>query len=217
MSESSKRRPTRRRKTRPAEASLNVSSQARQKSRHGMQRVDADAERDPLGKLIEEHRVTLAGIIIVGGVLGVIGASALWWGWAQDPRTIVSLSAMGIGGLVLLMALVLLFTNLFNVGRHLELRKRGIRYTQRGITTEMRWKEIASVETDRLDSTNLGVATKYTQSNNALAPSGLLTKTEFTVTIISDDGRTILLPPSFLQSLGDPRKLISKLKLRAGI
>lgn len=179
--------------------------------------ANAAAEADPLGKLIEQHYVTLAGVILVCGLLAAIGAAALWWGWAQQPRSVVALSAMGVGGLVLLMALVLLFTNIFNVGRRLELRKRGIRYTERGQTTEFFWKEIAAVETDRLDSTFVGVATKYTRSDNAVAPSGPLTRSEFTVTIVADDGRTIRLPPSFLQCAGDPKRLISNLRLRSGV
>jgi hypothetical protein len=44
-----------------------------------------------------------------------------------------------------------------------------------------------------------------------------LTRSEFTVTIVADDGRTIRLPPSFLQCVGDPKRLISKLKLRSGV
>jgi hypothetical protein len=177
----------------------------------------AAAQRDPLGTLIEQHRVTLAGVLLVCGLSGALGVAALGWGWSQQPRTTVALAAMGIGGLVLLTALVLLFMNIFNIGRSLELRKHGIRYTERGQTTQFLWKEIASVETDRLDSTFVGAATKYTRSDNAVAPSGPLTRSEFTVTIVADDGRTIRLPPSFLQCVDDPKKLISKLKVRSGI
>jgi hypothetical protein len=214
MSESSDRRVPRQSKKRLPGEQARHSKASRSCSARS---ASDEAEQDPLGKLIEEHRMTLAGVIVVCGVLAGIGGTSLWWGWAQRPRTLFALSAMGIGAFVLLMALVLLFTNVFNVGRSLELRKHGIRYTERGQTKEFRWNEIAAVETDRLDSTNLGVATKYTRSNNAAAPSGPLTRSEFTVTIVADDGRTIRLPPSFLRSVGDPRRLISNLKLRSGV
>jgi hypothetical protein len=211
--------PPRRRSARQSSKPLPRGHARRPRPSQAADRTDADpaADADPLGKLLEQHRVTLAGVMVVCGLLGAIGGAALWWGWAQQPRTPIALGAMGVGGLVLLTALVLLFTNIFNVGRSLELRKRGIRYTERGQTTEFLWKEIAVVETDRLDSTFAGVATKYTRSDNAVAPSGPLTRSEFTVTIVGDDGRTIRLLPSFLRCVGDPKKLISKLKLRSGV
>ena len=124
---------------------------------------------------------------------------------------------MIIGGFIGLLAFALLAINLFNVGRSLELRKRGIRFQERGEIREMLWSEIAHVEVDRLDATNVGVATKYSRSNDAAASSGPLTKTEFNVTIHSDSGETIFLSSIFFRMVNDPKKLISNLKLRSGL
>lgn len=171
---------------------------------------------DRLGSLIEQHAVSMGGLIIVCGVLLLIGVGILGWGYTQEAVNRMSVTAMIIGGFIMLMGLILFGINVVNVGRRLELRKRGVRFSDHGRTTEMLWSEIAHVEVDRLDATNVGVGTKYTRSSDAAAVSGPLTKTEFTVTLHSDTGEVIVLTSIFLRTVADPKKLISSLKLRAG-
>jgi hypothetical protein len=116
-----------------------------------------------------------------------------------------------------LLAVALLGMNIFNLGRRLELRKRGVRFVESGIVTDFFWDEIANVEVNRTDDTYLGVATVRRHSGDASSLSGPLTKTEWDVTIRGRDGRTIRLRPMFLRTVPDPRKLISQLRLRAGL
>ena len=180
-------------------------------------RVDeqaGEAAGDPLGKLLEQHEVTLAGVLVASGVVTLAGAALLVYGATGGPY---ATAALAVGGLVALMGLVLFGMNIFNIGRRLELRKRGIRWVQAGTATEFRWDEIADVEVTRLDDTYIGVANVRTKSSDAVRPSGPLTKTEFDVTIRSQDGRQIHLSRMFLRSISDPRKLISSLRLRAGV
>ena len=93
----------------------------------------------------------------------------------------------------------------------------GIRFIESGTETELAWDEIADIEVRRLDRTYLGPVSLWKRSSDASSPSGLLTNTEFTVIIHSHDGRGIRLSSMFLRSVSDPRKLISQLRLRAGL
>jgi hypothetical protein len=111
----------------------------------------------------------------------------------------------------------LLGINVFNVGRCLELRKLGVRFVESGIVTELLWHEIVDIAVNRTDDTYLGVVTVRKRSSDASSPSGLLTKSEWDVTIQGQDGRTIHLRPMFLRMVPDPKKLISQLRLRAGL
>jgi hypothetical protein len=171
-------------------------------------------ERDPLGKLYEQHKVNFAGVVAVCAVLAIFGIVALIYGLFRQPMSLLGIVS-GLG--VLLCSIAIVGVNAFNVGRHLELRKRGIRFTQSGIVTELLWKEIVDIEVKRTDDASLGVVNIRKRSSNASAPTGLLSKTEWDVTIHADDGRTIRLPPMFLRTVRDPKKLISQMRLRAGI
>jgi hypothetical protein len=179
---------------------------------------DADEEirepKDPLGKLIQKHEVSLLGVLLLAGVVFLIGLGILAFALLRDP---ISLIALLIGTGVLLFSVVILGLNVFNVGRRLELRKRGVRFVQFGVATELFWDEIVDVEIDRTDSTYVGVATVRRRSADASSPSGLLTNSEFEVTIRGRNGATIRLPKNFLRTVGDPKKLISQLRLRAGL
>jgi hypothetical protein len=172
-----------------------------------------ERSRDRLGKLMEQHRVTLLGVLVVTGFLGIVGLGVCGYAWLKDPR---SLTLLIIGGFVILLAVILFGINILNVGCSVEIRKKGIRYTQRGARTEMLWNEIVDVSVDRLDNTSMGPVTVRRRSDDASSPSGLLTKTEWTVVITADDGRQIRLTPTFLRVVSDPKSLISNLKLRSG-
>jgi hypothetical protein len=177
-----------------------------------------DSKGEPLGKLLQQYQVSLAGVLIISGVLVLIGAGALTYGLIGEPTSQwTSLVLLLIGTAVLLLAFVLLAMNAFNIGRRLELRKRGVRFVELGKVTELFWDEITAIEVNRADDTYLGVATVRRHSADASRPSGLLTKTEWHVTIRGQDGRTIQLRPMFLRTVADPKRLISQLKLRAGL
>jgi hypothetical protein len=173
-----------------------------------------DPTDDPLGKLWQEHRVSLAGLLLVSGVLACIGLGLVGYALIRQP---ISLIFLGAGAAVLLFSVTLLGVNLFNVGRHLEIRKHGVRYTQSGIVSEIRWEDIVDIEVSRTDETDFGVVGVRKRSRNASSVSGPLTKTEWDVTIRGRDGRSIHLPVMFLRTVPDPRKLISQLRLRAGL
>jgi hypothetical protein len=106
---------------------------------------------------------------------------------------------------------------LFNLGRRLELRKKGIRFVDPLFELEFFWEEIADVQVNRVDETDYGVATVRSKGAHYMKPSGALTHTEWDVTIQSHDGRAMHLTSSFLKIVPDPRKLISQIKLRAGM
>ncbi len=184
------------------------------KRRHRDTDTEADSATDPLGKLLQQYQVSLAGLLLVAGVLILIGLGIIIYGLTRETHVLVFL-AVGAG--VMLLAVVLLGMNVFNLGRRLELRKRGVRYVEFGTTTELFWDEIADVEVNRTDDTYLGVASVRKRSSDAASPTGLLTKTEWDVTIHGHDGRTIRLRSTFLRTVPDPKKLISQLRLRAGL
>jgi hypothetical protein len=81
--------------------------------------------------------------------------------------------------------------------------------------TELLWDDIVDVEISRTDNTYLGVASVRTRSSDAVSPSGLLTKSEFDVTIHGRDGERIRLRPLFLRNVSDPKKLIQEMRMRA--
>jgi hypothetical protein len=173
-----------------------------------------DSPDDPLGKLLQQYRVNLAGVLVISGVILLLGLGILAYALTRQPY---SLTFLLVGTVTLLLALALLGINAFNVGRRLELRKWGVRFVQSGITTEIFWDEIADIVVSRTDDTNFGVATVRRRSADASSPSGLLTKTEWDITIVGQDGRKIRLPPMFLRTVPDPKRLISQLRLRAGL
>ena len=169
---------------------------------------------DPLGKLIQQFGVNPAEVLVTFAILAVIGGGIVAYALSREPD---SLTWLLIGGAVLLMAGVLLVTNLLNLGRRLELRKDGVRFTESGAVTEFGWNEIVAVEVNRLDDTYLGVASVQKRSTDAVNPSSPLTKTEWDVTLRAHDDRTIRLRPTFFRIVPDPKKLISQLRLGAGL
>jgi hypothetical protein len=169
---------------------------------------------DPLGKLLQQYQVNPAGVLVISGALAVAGLGIVTYALIRQPYSLVFLL---VGAAVLLLSVTLLAINVFNVGRRLELRKRGVRFVESGHVTELFWDEIADVEVNRTDDTYLGVATVRKRSADASSPSGPLTRTEWNVTIRGHDGQTIHLPPGFLRTVPDAKKLISHLRLRAGL
>jgi len=172
------------------------------------------APADPLGKLIKQYRVSLAGVLIVSGVLGAAGGGCLVYALSRNPY---SATFLAIGAALLLLGVVVLVMNIFNVGRRLEVRKRGIRFTEAGIETALLWDEIVDVEVNRTDTTSLGVASVRKRSSDTASPSGLLTNTEWDVTIHGRDGQMIHLSPIFLRTVPDAKKLIAQIRMRAGL
>ncbi|MBI3411282.1 MAG: hypothetical protein HY040_23355 [Planctomycetes bacterium] len=59
--------------------------------------------------------------------------------------------------------------------------------------------------------------TKRRRSADAVSPSGLLTNTEWDITIHGHAGRTMRLRPMFLRTVSYPKRLIRQLKLGAGL
>jgi hypothetical protein len=184
-------------------------------------RRDRDADRDhhdsfddALGKMIQVYSVNLAGVLIGSGTLALIGFGLLGYALTRQPLSIMFLLA---GVFVLILAAMLLGLNAFNLGRRLELRKRGVRFVESGIVTELFWDEIVDIEVKRSDATNMGLVTVHKRSSDAVSPSGPLSKTEWHVTLHSNDGRSIRLSPIFMRIIPDPKKLISQLRLRSGL
>jgi hypothetical protein len=169
---------------------------------------------DRLGTLMSRYQVTLAGVLIFSGVVALVGLGLVGFALTRERTSIVFLL---IGTVVLLLAFALVGVNVFNVGRRLEVRKRGIRFVEAGIETEMYWQDIADIRVNRTDDTDLGVVTVRKRGSHYAAPSGPLTRTEWEVTIRAHDGRTIYLRPTFLRIVPDVRKLVSQLRMRAGI
>jgi len=169
---------------------------------------------DALGKMIQVHCVNLAGVLIGSGMLVLIGLGVLGYALTRQPLSIMFLLS---GVFALILAAMLLGINAFNLGRRLELRKRGVRFVEFGVVTEFFWDEIVDVEVKRADATNMGLVLVHNGSSDAVSPSGPLTKTEWRITIHSDDGRSIRLSPTFMRIIPDPKKLISQLRLRSGL
>jgi hypothetical protein len=175
---------------------------------------DDDDADDPLGKLIERHHVSLCGVLVIGGFLLLVGLGVTGYALTREP---ISLLFLAIGGFVLLMAGAFLVFSLVNVGRKLEVRKHGLRYTAAGTETELRWDEIAAVEVQRTDDTALGVVNVVKTSADTDSASGPLTQTDWDVIIHAHDGRSIRLPPMFFKIVPNPKKLINQIKMRAGL
>ena len=175
--------------------------------------ADSEGGGDPLGEVIEQHHVTWASVLLVSGSVGVVGLGVLAFALTREAR---SPGFLLVGGALLLCAGVLLVMNVFNVGRRLELRRRGLRFVEGGVETELLWSEIVEVEVSRTDETNVGPVGIHRRSSDPVSPSGPLTSTEWQVTIHTSDGRSVRLSRMFLRMVPDPKKLISHLRLRAG-
>jgi hypothetical protein len=174
----------------------------------------AGSAADPLGELMSRYHVSLVGVLIVSGAvafvgLGLIGCAMIWQS--------LSMIFLLIGTAVLLVAVALLGMNVFNVGRRVEVRKRGIRFVEAGVETEMFWEDIVDIQVNRTDDTALSVVSVRKRGSHYATPSGPLTSTEWDVAITVQDGRTIHLRPAFLKLVPDVRKLVSQMKMRAGL
>jgi len=177
-------------------------------------RTHAAALPDPLGEVIKKHEVTWAAVLVVSGSVAMLGLGSVVYGLLGK---IWSLGFLLVGGAVILGAVALAVMNVFNVGRRLELRRRGIRYADAGVETEMLWNEIVDVEVNRTDDTDMGLVSVETRSSDGISPSGPLTKTEWVVTIHAADGRSIQLGRMFMRMVPDPKELISNLRMRSGV
>jgi len=185
-------------------------------NRHGP--IDAAADSggrlDPLGEVIKKHEVTWAAVLVLSGSVALLGLGSVAYGligkiWSQG--------FLLVGGAVILCAVALAVMNVFNVGRRLELRRRGIRFVDAGVETELSWDEIVDVEVNRTDDTDMGLVSVEKRSSDAVSPSGPLTKTEWQVTIHASDGRSIPLSRTFMRMVPDPKELISNLRMRSGV
>jgi hypothetical protein len=177
--------------------------------------IPDSADDDPLGPLMSSHGgVTLAGLLIVSGVIAVVGLVLTIVALTRETTSIVMLV---IGGVLLLLAAAFLVMNVFNIGRRLEVRKHGIRYIESGSETEMQWDDISAIHVSRTDDTYMGPISTERRSSDSYTPSGPLTKTEWDVTIEAHDGRSIHLSSAFLRMVPDARKLINQMKLRTGL
>jgi hypothetical protein len=169
---------------------------------------------DSLGKLMSAYHVNVAGVLILSAAGALVGLGLLGYGVTRQPT---SLTWVGIGTLLLLGVVVMAGTSAFNIGRRFEVRKRGIRFIEAGVETVMLWENIADIEIDRRVRTKMGPVTVFQRGSHYATPSGPLTHTEWGVTIHARDGQTIYLRPMFLKLVPDVRKLISQLRMRAGI
>jgi hypothetical protein len=170
--------------------------------------------RDPLGKLQNRYEIRLGQILGFCGGIAVLGLMAAIYGLLQAPRSLLFLA---MGGVVLLAAVALLAVNLPNLGRRLDIRRRGIRYTEAGKSVAMFWDEITLVDVDRSDDTYLGLVSVHETSSDTIRPAGPLTKTEFNVLICTSDGRAIRLRKRFLQMVPKRQDLIREIQVRAGL
>lgn len=183
-------------------------------SRKKPQAANRGTDADRLGSVIEQHGITLAALLFVVLLIAGVGGGVLWYGLSREPRSVLWTF---LGGAGVVLAVVFAILNVANLGRRLELRKRGIRYVEASTTTEFLWPDIVEIGVERLDATHVGPVGRISTSSDSITPTGPLTKTEWDVTIHAADGRTIHLRPSFFRVVGDPQKLISHLKLRAGV
>jgi hypothetical protein len=163
---------------------------------------------------MSRYHVSLTGVLIVSGAVACVGLGLVGYALSRQP---MSITFLVIGTLVLLFAVALLGTNVFNVGRRLEVRKRGIRFVEAGVEIEMLWQDMAGVEVDRTDETDLGEVTLRRRGVHYAAATGPLTRNEWVVTIHAHDGRRIRLGPTFLRIVPDVGKLVSQLRMRAGV
>ena len=177
--------------------------------------TDAPAsDKDPLGKLIKHYEATMARLVGEAIMIALFGIGVLAFTIAMGALH----KGLLLAGVAILIAAVLrLFVGRSNVGRRLELRKRGLRFIELGVPLEVRWDEIVDVDVARTDSTDYGLVGVHKTSADGITPSGPLTSTEFGLTIRTHDDRRIHLPPEFMKVVDKPTELISNLRLRAGM
>jgi hypothetical protein len=191
-----------------------VASKRRNRTRDDAMRDEAGSRPDRLGDLMSRYQVSLVGVLIMSSAVACVGLGLGGYALSRQP---MSIAFLVIGAFVLLFAVALLGTNLFNVGRRLEVRKRGIRFVEAGVEIDMLWQDMAGVEVDRTDETDLGEVTVRRRGVHYAAATGPLTRSEWVVTIHSHDGRRIRLGPTFLRIVPDVGKLVSQLRMRAGV
>lgn len=196
---------------RPRRGPANSSSE----DRDAIQRdSEAESERDPLGKVIVAHRVTLARVLFIFVLGAAVGGGVLAY---ASTREIYAKVFLGIGGAILYFAVVASLKNLVLLGRRLELRKYGLRYVAHGSKTDFRWDDIVDLEIIRKDKSYYGRVRVDRVTSDEHSPSGLLTTSTFDVTIHARDGDSIRLTPTFMKAVPNPKKLIQRIRMGADV
>jgi hypothetical protein len=176
-------------------------------------RRNAETSSDPLGKLIQSYRPSVATVVGLAVVIFLAGVGVLIYCQFHHPYPF---RVMLVGIFLLLMAPVLVLINALHFGSRLEVRRHGVRLHERAGTSELTWEEIGDVEVKRTDVTSLGVATVWTRSSD-LRKRLLPARTEWEIILHTRDGRTLRLSPGFLQYVPDVRSLIVLLRKSAGL
>ncbi|MEZ6046652.1 MAG: hypothetical protein R3C11_13975 [Planctomycetaceae bacterium] len=172
---------------------------------------ETEASRDPLGKLLKLYGTNLATAVFI--LLIMLIPAAIAFGVMFFTEGQVARISMFVGAAFCLIGFVLFCLQLLNVNKRLELRRHGIRYVNGSIQTEFFWNEIVDIEVKRVDSTNLGVVSVHTHSNDARKPTNIMSRTDWDITIVSQSGRKIHLGDTFTNIIHKPQELIAELRL----
>jgi hypothetical protein len=164
--------------------------------------------------VIHVYRVNLVGTLFGCGIAAATGSGFVAYAMTREPHSKVFL---GVGGVILVIAAAIFFLNVVNLGRRLELRKFGLRYLVYGSKTELLWHDIVDIDVRRKDMSSYGPVHVFKESTDEVSSSGLLTNTDFTVTIHGRDGESIKVGPTFLKIVPDPKRLIQKIRTRADL
>jgi hypothetical protein len=176
--------------------------------------VTTGSSADPLGKLLKEYRPNAAGLRGVAILAFLGGVGVLVYCQFQTPYPF---KLMLLGIFLLAMAPVLLIISGFHFGDSLQVRRYGMRLLERDIKTDVPWEEIADVEVNRTDVTNLGVATVWSKRSDLKRPGLLTARTEWEILIHRHDGRVVRLSRAFLQYVPDVRSLVILLRKNVGL
>jgi hypothetical protein len=173
--------------------------------------VEPPESDDPLGELMKVYTTNIKVKAFIYIPFAILGAGMLFYALIQRTETIPNIVIGVSGGVLFFLNSVFMGCQLWNVGKQLELHRRGVRLSRFGMKKDMRWKQIVQIEVVRtaVGTEALGLIDTTTVSDDEHSPvkgDGLH------VTIHDVDGRTIELGHSFMQIVDDPIKLIANLR-----
>ncbi len=174
--------------------------------------AQSDDTGDPLGPVLKTYRPQLGSAVFAIAITVALGGGLLGYAISIGKATLVSLLVGGFGLVLCLVGGYLLFVNLANLGRRLDLHKRGIRFSQFGFRKQMRWKEIVNIDVERREVEAFGIMRSVTTSDDEYSPEAATSNTSWEIAIESARGQTIVLGEIFMRIVPDPPQLIANLR-----
>jgi hypothetical protein len=164
---------------------------------------ESDAE-DPLGKPLARYGTNSKAfmLMVTAAVLGLSGGVVVVnadWFALRFAESQESTAYRFVGWILLVLGMLTMAWGVWGYGRYFELRRKGVRFTRRQGTTELRWNEVESILVNKTVTVVRGART-----------------VNWEISIYGGE-ESIYLSPGFLRLVPSVSELLTLLKAVSGV